>query len=57
MKQKKKISQQELNLAVKKFVKEGGIIKKLPPQRSALQNLVGGKWGNTEIGGKLGQQP
>ncbi len=46
-----KISQEDLTRAVSKFIKEGGIIKKLPDQKTLVQNRVGGKWCSTEIGG------
>ena len=44
----KGISQDELQRAVNKFIKEGGIIKKLPDQKAVVQNRVGGKWATTE---------
>ena len=44
----KGISEEELNRAVNKFIKEGGIIKKLPDQKAVAQNRVGGKWATTE---------
>ncbi len=51
---KKNISQEELQKAVSKFIKNGGIIQKLPDQKHVLQKLVGGKWRNTEMGGEAG---
>ena len=45
-----KITDEELKRAVGKFVKDGGIIQKLPDQKSASHRLVGGKWSTTEMG-------
>ena len=48
-----KISVEELQSAIQKFLKEGGIIQKLPEQKSRSLRMVGGKWNNSEIGGEL----
>ena len=54
MKAKNKgVSQEELQRAVNKFVKQGGIITKLPDQKSVAQNKVGGKYATTEWGGSI----
>lgn len=49
---KAEITAEELNRAVGKFIKDGGIIEKLPDQKSAGHKKVGGKWANTEMGGE-----
>lgn len=51
--EKTEISAEELNRAVRKFVRDGGIIQKLPDQKSAGPKQVGGKWANTELGGEI----
>ena len=51
--EKSKISSEDLNRAVRKFVRDGGIIQKLPDQKSAGSKQVGGKWANTELGGEI----
>jgi hypothetical protein len=51
MKRKKQITHDELQESIVKFIKKGGIIQKLPDQKTALQNRVGGKWGTSEMGG------
>ena len=51
--EKTKISSEELNRAVRKFVRDGGIIEKLPDQKSVGSKQVGGKWANTELGGEI----
>lgn len=50
---KAEITAEELNRAVGKFIKDGGIIEKLPDQKSAGHKKVGGKWANTEMGGEI----
>ena len=47
------VTADELKLAVRNFVKDGGIIQKLPDQKSASHKQVGGKWANTELGGAI----
>jgi hypothetical protein len=49
----KKITDEELQAAIQKFVKAGGIIRKLPDQRTSSSQMVGMKWNNAEIGGDL----
>ncbi len=51
---KKEISHEDLKRAVTNFIKNGGIIEKLPDQKHVMQKLVGGKWRNTEMGGEAG---
>ncbi len=51
--EKTEITAEELNRAVSKFIKDGGIIQKLPDQKCAGHKQVGGKWGNTEMGGEI----
>jgi len=53
MSKRKAVTQEELNQAVRKFLKSGGTIQKLPDQKSVSQHLVGAKWGTTELGGSL----
>lgn len=50
---KKEISAKELKRAVKKFTKEGGIIERLPDEKSASHRQVGGKYVITELGGEI----
>ncbi len=54
MKEKKKISEEELKRAVGKFIRDGGIIEKLPDQKSVTHKQVGSKWASTELGGERG---
>jgi hypothetical protein len=42
------ISHEELQAAIRKFQKTGGIIQKLPDQKSYSHQGVGVKWANTE---------
>ena len=49
--EKTDITAEELNRAVNKFIRDGGIIEKLPDQKSVGHKKVGGKWANTEMGG------
>lgn len=44
----KAITQEELEIAIRTFEKRGGIIRKLPDQKSLGQQAVSMKWGNTE---------
>jgi len=44
----KEISQEELQIAIRKFQKTGGIIQKLPAQKSVGQQAVSMKWGHAE---------
>ena len=44
------ITEEELKMAIRKFVKSGGIIRKLPAQKSGKSRMVGKKWGYTEMG-------
>ncbi|MCH8075006.1 MAG: hypothetical protein IIC13_01730 [SAR324 cluster bacterium] len=44
------VTEEELKMAIGKFVKSGGIIRKLPAQKSGKSRLVGKKWGHTEMG-------
>ena len=46
-----KVSEDELNAAIQKFLKSGGIISKLPEQKAYAQKHVGMKHNTTEIGG------
>ena len=45
------VGEEELKMAIRKFVKSGGIIRKLPAHKSGKSRLVGKKWGHTEMGG------
>ncbi len=51
---KENLSHEELKKAVSKFIRNGGIIQKLPDQKHVMQKLVGGTWRNTEMGGEAG---
>ena len=42
------ISHEELQAAIRKFQKTGGIIQKLPDQKSYTHQGVGVKWANAE---------
>lgn len=44
----KAITQEELEIAIRKFEKHGGIIRKLPDQKSVVQQAVSMKWGHGE---------
>jgi hypothetical protein len=44
----KPITQEELHNAIRNFEKRGGIIRKLPDQKSIGQQAVSMKWGNGE---------
>ena len=49
----KKISEEELNSAIRKFLQEGGIIQKLPDQKNVNSQAVGMRWNNSELGGEI----
>ena len=44
----KSITQEELEIAIRTFEKRGGIIRKLPEQKSIGQQAVNMKWGHGE---------
>lgn len=44
------ISAADLQAAVHKFVDAGGIIKKLPEEKTAPSQMVGKRWNTSEIG-------
>jgi hypothetical protein len=44
----KPITQEELQIAIRTFEKKGGIILKLPDQKTLGQQAVSMKWGHTE---------
>jgi len=44
------VTEEELKMAIRKFVKSGGIIRKLPAQKTGTSRMVGKKWGHTEMG-------
>jgi hypothetical protein len=48
MKESKTISQKDLQAAIRKFKENGGIIQKLPDQKSYTNQGVGVKWANVE---------
>ncbi len=54
MKQKRKISHEALQEAIQKYIKKGGLIEKLPEQKTVQASRVGGKWSNTELGNLSG---
>lgn len=45
------ITEEEVQAAIKKFLQSGGIINKLPDQKTVSARLVGKRWGSTEMGG------
>ena len=49
MKGKTPISQEKLQQAVKKYLKSGGQIQKLPDEKIGSPALVGGKYNNAEV--------
>ncbi len=49
MKNKKTITEEEVQQALNKFVKDGGLIKQLPDQVTPINTLVGARWGVYEI--------
>jgi hypothetical protein len=42
-----------LSQAIKKFLKSGGMIHKLPDQKTATPRVVGMKWNSSEVGGEV----
>ena len=53
MKHKRKgkpaISEHDLQKAIKKYLRGGGRIQKLPDQKTVSPSLVGSRWSNTEV--------
>ena len=50
MKEKKKtITEEEVQAALNKFLRTGGLIKRLPDQVVPRNTLVGARWGMYEI--------
>lgn len=49
----KTIKDEELRAAIKKFLLKGGVIDKLPEQKTILARMVGKKWNSSEMGGEL----
>jgi hypothetical protein len=49
-----KVPQAELQAAVRKFIASGGIIKKLPDEKTASAQVVGVRWSSTEMAGEPG---
>ena len=47
------ITEEELQNAFKKFLHSGGVIEKLPDEKTAANQKVGAKWSHTEIGGDI----
>ena len=52
MKENRKVSEAELQAAIRKFVDAGGMIKKLPDQKTSASQMVGMRWNNYEMGGE-----
>ena len=52
MKKEKAVTHDELKRAIGKFVKNGGLIEKLPAQKGVMYKTIGGKWSTTEMGGE-----
>jgi len=46
----RKISEDELQAAMRKFVAAGGLIRKLPDQKIPPSQMVGRRWNNTAMG-------
>ena len=49
MKQKTIVTEQELNKAIQKFLEHGGIIQKLPEQKTYSSRQVGVKYGAADL--------
>jgi hypothetical protein len=47
-----KISEAELQAAMRKFVAAGGMIRKLPDQKSPTSQVVGMRWNNFALVGE-----
>ena len=45
----KKITEAELQAAMRKFVARGGIIRKLPDQKIVATHMVGVHWDNSDL--------
>lgn len=48
-----KVSEAELHSAIRKFLDAGGMIRKLPDQKTSPSQMVGKRWNATEMGGEL----
>ena len=48
MKGKSQISEDDVQRAIRKFLQEGGLIKRLPDEVTPRSVLVGAKWGMYE---------
>ncbi len=53
MKGQKAITNTDLEKAIRKFIKSGGIIRTLPPQKAVSPSTVGGKWCTSELGSQM----
>ena len=53
MKGKKGITNSDLEKAIRKFIKSGGIIRTLPPEKAVSPSTVGGKWNTSELGSQM----
>lgn len=49
MKNKKVITEEDVQKALNKFVKDGGLIRQLPDQVTPRNLLVGARWGVYEV--------
>ena len=49
MKNKKLITEEDVQKALSKFEKDGGLIKQLPDQVTPRNTLVGARWGVYEV--------
>lgn len=49
MREKKTITEEDVRAALKKFLRAGGLIKRLPDQVVPRNTLVGARWGMYEI--------
>ncbi len=49
MKNRKSISEEEIQKALRKFLREGGLIKHLPDEVVPANTMVGSKWGMYEL--------
>ena len=48
-----KVSEAELQAAIRKFLNAGGMIRKLPEQKALGSRMVGRKWLSSELEGEL----
>ncbi len=49
------VTEEELQNAINKFLKSGGVIQKLPDEKSVSGQKVGAKWGHADFGNESQQ--